>query len=133
MGTILPANSAQMSLSFEQGLSAKHMSLRSCMAAGVYQRGLVAVAGKIDASPSKLCEKLAGGAGDRPRDVGLDEFETYLEKTGDRTPIYYLIDKFLSDPQVRQEMAMSRALELLEQLGPAFAAAGVKVGGKKVP
>lgn len=133
MGTILPANSAQMSLSFEQGLSAKHMSLRSCMAAGVYQRGLVAVAGKIDASPSKLCEKLAGGGDDRKRDVGLDEFETYLEKTGDRTPIYYLIDKFLSDPQVRQEMAMSRALELLEQLGPAFAAAGVKVGGKKVP
>ena len=125
MGTIHPTNSAQLSLSFEQGLSAKHPSLRACMASGVYQRGLVAVAGKIDMSQSKLTEKLSGGGNDRKRDIGLDEFERYLEKTGDSTPIYYLIEKFLSDPQVRRDIALSRVTELLEALPAALSAAGV--------
>jgi len=123
MGTILPANS-QLSLSFEPGLSAKHQTLRECVATGVYQRGLGKVAGQIDMAPSKLCEKLSGGA-DRKRDIGLEEFEAYLQQTGDKTPVYYLIDKYLSDPSVRRDQAVARVTELLEALPAALAAAGI--------
>lgn len=60
----------QLTLTLEQGISVRHRSLRECMAAGVYQRGLTRVAGQIDMAPSKLSEKLSGGNGDRHRDVG---------------------------------------------------------------
>ena len=48
MGTNNPHASAQLSLTFEQGIGQRHMSLRDCMATGVYQRGLGRVAGQID-------------------------------------------------------------------------------------
>lgn len=128
MGTILPHESTQLSLSFEAGVSVRHQSLRSCMASGVYQRGLVKVAGQIDESPSKLSEKLSGG-NDRKRDVGLDEFERYLEKTGDITPIHYLVDKFLRDPALAQHEALAKLSSLAEMLPALLAAAGI--GGKK--
>lgn len=124
MGTIHPHESTQLSLSFEAGVSVRHPSLRACMASGVYQRGLVRVAGQIDESPSKLSEKLSGG-NDRKRDVGLDEFEKYIEKTGDITPIHYLIDKFLRDPGLVQQEALTKLSALAEQLPALLAAAGV--------
>lgn len=130
MGTIHPANSAQMSLSFEQGLSLKHLSLRECVATGVYQRGLGKIAGLIDLAPSKLSEKLSGG-NDRKRDIGLDDFEAYLAKTGDRSPIYYLIDKYLSDPSVRRDQALTHVTNLLEALPAALAAAGITQSKKR--
>lgn len=126
MGTSNPTVShAQLTLQLEPGLAARHRSLRACMAAGVYSSGLDRVAVKIDVSPSKLCEKLSGGAGDRKRDIGLEEFERYLEKTGDRSPIFYLIDKFLSDPAARQQEALARVADLLADLPAALSAAGL--------
>jgi hypothetical protein len=115
----------QMSLSFEQGLAQRYRSVRDVMATGVYQRGLTTVAGKIDLSPSKLTEKLAGGGGDRARDIGLTEFERYLEESGDTQPIYYLIDRFLRDPAVQQQEAIARLAALAEQLAPLMEAAGM--------
>lgn len=114
----------QLSLVFEPGLSARYRSLRDVVAHGVYERGLSAVAGKIDMAPSKLSEKLAGG-NDRPRDLGVEEFERYLEKTGDVRPIYYLIERFLQDPSVVQAEAVARLNEMLAQLGALMSAAGV--------
>lgn len=115
----------QLSLSFEPGLSVRFRSVRDAMAAGVYQRGLTTTAGKIDMAPSKLSEKLAGGTGDRERDIGLIEFERYLSETGDRTPILYLIDKFMRDPGVVQQEANARLMELFELILPAAEAAGL--------
>ncbi len=71
------------------------------------------------------------GGVNRDRDVGLDQFEAYLDKTGDKTPIFYLVEKFLSDPGVRREQALDTVTTLLEQLGPALAAAGVVLGRKR--
>ena len=122
-----PHGSAQLSLSFEPGLSQRHMSLRECMATGVYRTGLGRVAGQIDMAPSKLSEKLAGGT-DRKRDIGLDEFEAYIEKTGDITPIHYLIDRYLRDPAIVQQEALSRIAAIADQLPALMAAAGL---GKK--
>lgn len=129
MGTSNPHASRQLTLSLETGLAEQHRSLRACMAAGVYAKGLDRVAVKIDVSPSKLCEKLAGGAGDRKRDVGLDDFEKYLDETKDFTPIYYLIDKYLRDPAARQLDALANLAAVAEQLPALLAAAGLSAKG----
>lgn len=106
----------QMSLSFEPGMSARSRSLREHLATMVYQRGLTAVAGKIDLSPSKLTEKLAGqDSGGKPRGFTVDELEAYIAATGDTSPVLYLVDKFLRDPTVVQQEAMA-------QIAPALAA-----------
>lgn len=126
MGTSNPNGShAQLTLQLEPGLSVRHRSLRACVAAGVYATGLDRVAVKIDMSPSKLSEKLSGGTGDRKRDIGLDELERYLDSTSDRTPILYLIDKYMSDPRARQVEALARVEALLAELPGALNAAGM--------
>ena len=125
MGTNNHSGSAQLSLTFEQGIGQRHMTLRDCMATGVYQRGLGRVAGQIDMAPSKLSEKLAGGT-DRKRDIGLDEFEDYLVKTGDVSPIHYLIDKYLRDPALAQQEALAKLAGLAESLPALLAAAGLQ-------
>jgi hypothetical protein len=122
----------QLTLTLEQGVSVRHRSLRECMAAGVYQRGLTRVAGQIDMAPSKLSEKLSGGNGDRQRDVGLEDLERYLQATGDVTPIHYLVEKYLGQPDLVHSAALAQIaalqqqqLELMQQLG-----VGLRPSGK---
>lgn len=117
---------SQLTLMFEPGVSAQHRSLRACMAAGVYAAGLDRIAARVDESPSKLGEKLAGGSGDRTRDVGLDLFERYLDATGDLTPIYYLVDKFLRDPDARHAEALAKLARLADELPALLNAAGFR-------
>lgn len=124
MGTIHPATS-QLTLNLELGVSQRHRSLRACMAAGVYATGLDRIAVKVDEAPSKLSEKLAGGSGDRARDVGLDLFERYLDKSSDLMPIYYLIDKYLRDPAARQSEALAKLAKLADELPALLANAGI--------
>jgi hypothetical protein len=95
------------------------------MAAGVYAVGLDRVAVKCDEAPSKLCEKLGGGNGDRTRDVGLDLFERYLDKTGDVQPVYYLIDKYLRDGNATRDAALIHLAKLADELPALLAAAGI--------
>lgn len=128
MGKIVTHDSGcQLSLVFEPGLSNRHRSLRECVAAGVYAIGLGRVASQVDEAPSHLSEKLAGGTGDRNRDVGCDLLERYLDKTGDKTPIYYLIDKYLRDRSAQHDAAMLDLAKLARSLPALLAQAGVKV------
>lgn len=120
------ASTSQLTLAFEPGLATRHRSLRACMAAGVYGVGLDRVASQCDEAPSKLCEKLAGGTGDRTRDVGLDLFERYIDKTGDVQPIYYLIDKYLRDGNATRDAALMQLSRLAGELPALLAAAGLR-------
>ena len=123
---IVPKTS-QMTLSFEPGLAERHLSLRDCMVQQVYQRGHGRVAASLDMAPSKLTEKLAGvDSSGKPRGMSLDEFERYIEKSGDLTPIYYLLDKFARDPGVAQKEALARLATLAESLPALLAAAGIQ-------
>lgn len=129
MGTILP-NTSQMTLSFEPGLAQSNLSLRDLVTARVHQRGHGRVAALLDMAPSKLTEKLAGlDSAGKPRGMTLDEFERYLEKTGDLSPIYYLLDKFLRDPQVAQAEALAKLADLATVLPALLAAAGINGRG----
>lgn len=128
MGTNHPHASSHITLTFEQGLSQRHLSLRDCVATGVYRIGLGRVASMIDMSSSKLSEKLGGGT-DRKRDLGCDELEEYLSKTKDLTPIYYLIEKYLQDPQIVQHQALATLASLTESLPALLRAAGFDAKG----
>lgn len=130
MGTILP-NTAQMTLSFEPGLSERHLTLRDCMVTQVYHRGHGRIANQLDIAPSKLTEKLAGvDSAGKARGMTLDEFERYIERTGDMTPIYYLLDKFARDPRAAQAEALAHLAELAQHLPALLAAAGLNKGAK---
>ena len=101
----------QLVLDFEPGLTERFNSARECVAQGVYQRGLKRIAGDLNEAPGNLSVKLSD---DPVRHFSLDMFEMYVEKTGDLTPIYYLVEKFLGD----RRSGKQAALQQIEALGP---------------
>lgn len=109
-------------LDFEPGLAERYSSLRECIATGVYQRGLGRVAIDLNQAPGNLSVQLSE---DPSRHFSVDSLETYIQKTGDVTPIYYLAEKFLSDKTAKHEAAQAELLSLLSQLQPLMKKAGV--------
>lgn len=121
----------QMTLQFRTDLPRIHSSLRECIAAGIYQRGVTAVAGRIDERPSHLSEALAGGTGDRVRKLDVDTFERYMDKTGDLEPLYYLIAKFLPGPEAQRGASLARASTLARQFVEALGEAEMVPSARK--
>lgn len=118
----------QLSITFEPGLAMRSRCLRDHLTGQVHNRGLVAVAGKMDLSPSRLTEKLAGvDSSGKARGMTLDELETYIEKTGDISPVHYLADKYLRDPAATQQEAMAKLARIADALPALMAAAGLGV------
>ncbi len=115
----------QLTLPLELSLASEHRTLLECIASCIYAHGVSRVAGKIDLSPSHLSEALAGG-GDRHRKFGVDDLEQYVQTTGDKTPILYLIAKYLGDPEARRADALSRLAAIADQVPGLLAAAGIK-------
>ncbi|TDV04660.1 hypothetical protein [Paraburkholderia caballeronis] len=101
----------QLVLDFEPGLTERFGSARECVAQGVYQRGLKRVAADLNEAPGNLSVKLSD---DPVRHFSLDMFESYVEKTGDLTPIYYLVEKFLGDKRNTKQAAV----EQIQAIGP---------------
>lgn len=121
----------QLNITFEPGLSQRSRSVREHLATRVYARGLVETAGKMDLSPSKLTEKLAGSdSGGKPRGLTIDELEAYLQRTGDLSPVHYLVEKYLNDPEIAQAEAAAKLQATLDSLPALLAAAGL-TGGKR--
>ncbi|AOH37549.2 hypothetical protein BGP89_11290 [Luteimonas sp. JM171] len=112
----------QLTLSLEPGLAVRHRTLKDCVAAGIFQRGVVNVAGRIDRQPSHLSEALSGG--DR-RKFDVDDLEAYIREFNDTTPILYLAAKYLRDPAVTQQEALSKLASLADLLPGLMAAAGL--------
>lgn len=117
-----PAAPQQLTLSFEPGLVDRFPSLRECVATGVYQRGLNNVAPSLDKAPGNLSVELSE---DPTRKFGVDSLELYIEKFGDLTPVYYLVEKFLRKPDADQDAALAQIAPLLQQLGPLLKRAGI--------
>lgn len=86
-------NPSQLTLNFEPGLVDRYGSLRECIATGVYQKGLKRVAIDLDQAPSNLSVQLSE---DSSRHFSVDSLERYIEKTGDKTPVLYLVERFLA-------------------------------------
>lgn len=107
----------QMTLDFQPGLSERFTGVLDCIRQGAYthRNPLKTIAADMDMSQSELSRKLSGNPDD-PRRLSVEDLEKYLTATGDMTPIYYLVEKYLSDDEAKQRRAIG---ELAKQM-PAF-------------
>jgi len=112
MSTVVSSN--QLTLDFEAGLTERHGSILSVVREGAYshRNPLKTLAADMDMSQSDLSRKLGDNPND-PRKFTLDDFERYLDASGDLTPLYYLIEKYLADDEMKQRRAVA---ELSKQL-----------------
>ncbi len=125
---VIPSDRRQLTLDLDPALVPAHRSLRDCVAAGVYRRGLKTVAADLDLSPGNLSVALSD---DPHRKFSVDELERYVQATGDKSPIYYLVSKYLSDEAAARDQALGQVAELLQQLPNMLAAAGLQQPSRK--
>lgn len=103
---------AQLSLDFEPGLPERYRNLRDCISTGIYKRGLSTCAIDLNESPGNLSNQLSD---ESLRKFGVDEFERYLEKSKDMTPIYYLVAKYLHKPEAAPSAEKAAAIQALPE------------------
>jgi hypothetical protein len=115
----------QHTLNFEPGMSERWTSLKACVRERVYAhtKPLKTIAADMDLSQSELSRKLADNPGDQ-RNLSCDDLEAYIAKSGDVTPIFYLIEKYAVDPEMKRAYAAAELakalpgiLALAKQLG----------------
>lgn len=112
MNAIKPTT--QMTLDFQPGLTERFPALLDCVRQSAYthRNPLKTIAADMDMSQSDLSRKLAGNHDD-PRRMSVEDLEKFIVATGDVTPIYYLVEKYLADHEATQRRAMG---ELARQL-----------------
>lgn len=125
---VVTGHPRQMTLQLDEGLLGAHRSLRDVVASGVYRRGLKAVAADLDLSPGNLSVALSDDPHSR---FGVDDLERYISSTGDKTPVYYLVAKYLGDESATRDQAQAQVADLLGRLPGLLAAAGIE--GSKGP
>jgi len=115
---------AQLTLNFEPGLTARYPDWHATLAHAVYasRKGLSGVAADLDVSPSDLTKRLSH---DENRPLRADQAVRIIESTGDLTPIYWLIEKFLRDADAQRVQAIQQLAELAPRLLELAAQAGV--------
>ncbi len=118
----------QITIDFKPGLADRHLTALDCVRECAYtnRHPLKTIAADMDLSQSELSRKL-GHNPDDPRRFTLDDLERFIEATGDFTPIYYLVEKYLEDADLRQR----RALSELANLAPHLAALLKQASGNK--
>lgn len=120
---IFSDSQVQMTLDLDTGLTDRFRSVKETIAAGVYRRGLKRTAGDMDVAPGNLSVMLSG---DGQRHLDVDLLERYIELTGDKTPIYYLVAKFCGDQSAARDEALERVQGLLQELPGLLASVGVQ-------
>lgn len=117
-------SSTQLTLDFEPGLTEKYPHLLDCVrgAAYTHRNPLKTIAADMDVSQSDLSRKLAGNPED-PRRFSLDDLERFLDATGDMSPVYWLVAKYLQDERVKQDRALQELAKQMPTLLALIAAA----------
>lgn len=110
-------SSTQLTLDFEGGLSERHSTCLSVVREGAYSfnRGLKSLAADMDLSQSELSRKLADNPND-PRNFTLEDLEKYISVSKDNTPIYYLVEKFLTDDETKHKRALAELAQHLPKI-----------------
>lgn len=116
----------QLTLDFEPGLTERYASALACVVSCAHssRKPLKAIAADMDLSQSDLTRKLAQNPNDSRR-FALDDLERFVDATGDLTPIYYLVEKYLADDSDRQRRAIAELSKALPQIAALIKAAGV--------
>jgi len=106
----------QIVLNFDMGLTEAYESCREYVAARIPQLAIEQkkfqkiIAADMDLSPSSLTRKLAQ-APDYTQRFTLDDFEKYISVTGDKKPLYFLVEKYLTGSN---EEELRRQIEMLQ-------------------
>lgn len=125
---------SQLPLNFEVGLTTRFRRLEDCINHTVlnYQKGMEAVAGALDQSPSELSRRLnahlaakEGEANNRPLRVA--DMVGTLEETKDFRPIFWLIERFLRDPEVQRTQAIHDLAKVMPYVQALIEQAGIQV------
>jgi hypothetical protein len=118
---------SQLTLDFTPGLTVQYRSLREVTAATVYasRKGVAGVAADLDMAPTDLTKRL-NLEGAEPRPLRVDDFEGILASTQDYRPVYWLIERFLRDPDAMRQQAVSQIAQLLPALIELTKQAGVR-------
>lgn len=112
----------QMTLEFDPGLVERYGSLVECVAAGVYRRGLKRTAADVNQAPGNLSVQLSE---EGSRHLSVETLELYLQRTGDRTPIHYLVERYCGDQSAARDEAIDQVRELLARLPGLLEGAGM--------
>lgn len=116
----------QLSIDFASGLTARFRSLKQACAHAVYasRKGLSGVAADMDMSPSELSKRLSDSDSPDNRPLRAEDVERIIESTGDKTPVYYQVEKFLQDPKAKRD----QALAAMAEMAPVFVALAEEAG-----
>lgn len=114
----------QFTLDFQAGLTERFPRWRDTLVHAVYSSrlGLNGVAAKLDLSPSDLSKRLSET--EEPRPLRDQDILGIIEATNDFTPIYWLLERFLKDPEAKKLEAMARLPGLMAVLEATLAQAG---------
>jgi hypothetical protein len=109
---------SQLTLNFEPGLLQRFPRWEDTFITAVYgsRKGLNDVAADCDQSPSELSKRLSHVDGGEPRPLRSADILNILRSTNDFTPVYWLIEQFLKDPQAKQQEALAAIPGLVERL-----------------
>lgn len=113
MSAVITPDRLQLTLELEPGLTQRFRCARDAVAQGVYRRGLKVTAADLDMAPGNLSVALGD---DGVRHLSIDAFERYLQVTGDLTPLYYLVERYLGDQGAVRAEALERLMRVAEQL-----------------
>lgn len=107
----------QLDIAFEAGLHVQFPRFMECVRSSVSSCGRAhkVVAADLDMSNSELSRKLAENPND-PVNFPLAMFPELLASTGDLRPLYWLIERFLEDPQAKQRQAKAQLMALLPRI-----------------
>lgn len=105
----------QIQIDYEPGKTDQFSSLMESVRHVVYGGGMkqAAIAAGMDMAPTKLSRQMGGEL-----KFSVEQLEELLDLTGDLTPIYYLIEKYVSQSgtPIRNELALKKAGKLMTEL-----------------
>lgn len=128
----------QIEFDFEPGLTARFKRLEDVLLHSVHtsRQGVEKVAAHLDQAPSELSRRLTahlerkeGNENNRP--LRVCDLIGVLESTEDYTAVFWLIEKFVRDPGVRQRDAISQISKMLPVLTELVKQADVHPARKK--
>ena len=107
----------QVELNFDAGLTEQFPEFRDVVKASVYGCGrqFKAVAADLDMSSAELSRKL----NDNPNDnvhFPLEMLPALIVATGDKRPVFWLVEKFLEDADTKRKRATAQIADLLPHL-----------------
>ncbi len=113
----MATNNRQLSIEFETGLLEQFPDFRDVVRASVYSCGrpFKHIASDLDMSVSELSRKLSDNPND-PVHFPLHRLAELVDSTGDRRPVYWLVERFLEDADVKRKRSLDQLASLMPQI-----------------